>query len=860
MHIQTYLGAILIAVAFINAFIEFYQQQKSQALLESFLNLIPAKCMAIRNGQLAQIDARTLVPGDVLFVRMGDKTAADIVVFAASDCKVDNSSLTGESEPQDRTKENDMGNPLEASNLMFNSTLCVSGEAYGIVIRTGDSTVLGQIAYLTAGEEKMKSPLSHEIDKFVQLIATIAIITALIFFGICFPVNNNNVSLAINFAVGIFVAWVPEGLPATVTMLLTIAAKRMASQNVLVKDLQGVETLGAITLLATDKTGTLTRNQMTVTNVWTCGALYEAADRAGNDKAVAALDHPGVSDILHISALCSRAKFDRTDVPLKERRILGDATETGLIRYAAGQIKEYDQLHTDSPKIFELPFNSETKWHMSIHKKPHAHGPLTLLIKGAPERVLLLCNRILTGAGGQSAPLTDSYRNAYTETYEHMASRGHRVLGFAELRLPGDQYPEDFVFDKKAKNYPTGDFVFVGLVSLQDPPKHGVREAIGQCRAAGIKVIMVTGDHPLTAEAIGRKINLMLGETKAMVAKRTCRPVAEIGEHEFSAIVVHGEQIDSLTDSEWDNIFWKDEIIFARTSPKHKLEIVRRAQEMGHICGVTGDGVNDSPALKKADLGIAMNISGSDVSKEAASMILLDDNFASTVKGIAEGRLIFINLKKSIQYTISHITPELIPNLLYVIVPIPLPLSAILILVIDLGFELFAALSFAWDPAESTEGLMKLPPRKPVTPETCNIFRARALRKNRARIDEESGAVVTHTQNKVQQWIYDARQVFTKQYWADKFENTGAEVLVDGPLLSWAYLEIGVIEAVGALTAFFVIMQVRGISPRDAHIMQKGNGPPTNYFTSSAETYIGIHGKAIDASMQVDILAEAQSM
>lgn len=277
---------------------------------------------------------------------------------------------------------------------------------------------------------------------------------------------------------------------------------------------------------------------------------------------------------------------------------------------------------------------------------------------------------------------------------------------------------------------------------------------------------------------------------------------------------------------------------------------------MGHIVGVTGDGVNDSPALKKADLGIAMNMSGSDVSKEAASMILLDDNFASIVRGIEEGRLIFINLKKSIQYTISHIFPEVVPNLLYVIVPIPLPLSAILILVIDLGFELIAALSFAWDPPETEEGLMKLPPRKPVTLETCNIFRAQALRRTQSRFDEEAGLVVpSENQNKIQKYIYQVRQWFTKQYWADKFENTGAEVLVDGPLLSWAYLEIGVIEAIGSLTAFFIVMNKRGITPYDAHIMQKGNHSPTNYFMNDAVPYKGINGPT-----QVDILAEAQSM
>ena len=540
--------------------------------------MIPAKCMCVRDGKLAQREASSLVPGDVVFIRMGDKTPADILVFSASDCQVDNSSLTGESEPQERTKDNDMENPLEATNVMFNSTLVVSGEAYGIVIRTGDGTVLGQIARLTAGEDKTASPLAHEIDNFVKLIATIAIVTAIIFFGIAFPVNNNNVSLAVNFAVGIFVAWVPEGLPATVTMLLTIAAKRMASQNVLVKDLQGVETLGAITLLATDKTGTLTRNQMTVTNIWTCGELYEAMNRAGAEKDVAGLDKPGVIDVLQISALCSRAKFDRTDVPIKEREIQGDATESGLIRYAAEQLNNFDSLAAEYPKVFELPFNSETKWHMSIHDKPHADGPLTLYIKGAPEVVWRLCNRILTGPNGKCAELTDGYKKAYDETYEHMASRGHRVLGFAEMLLPGDQYPKDFTFDKKAKNYPLGNFIFVGLASLQDPPKHGVREAIGSCRAAGIKVIMVTGDHPLTAEAIGRKINLMLSDTKAMVAKSKGRTLDGIGEDEYHAIVIHGDQIDSLSDAEWDNIFWKDEIIFARTSPKHKLEIVRRAQ------------------------------------------------------------------------------------------------------------------------------------------------------------------------------------------------------------------------------------------------------------------------------------------
>jgi sodium/potassium-transporting ATPase subunit alpha len=287
------------------------------------------------------------------------------------------------------------------------------------------------------------------------------------------------------------------------------------------------------------------------------------------------------------------------------------------------------------------------------------------------------------------------------------------------------------------------------------------------------------------------------------------------------------------------------------TSFKHVLN-----EQIGHIVGVTGDGVNDSPALKKADLGIAMNISGSDISKEAASMILLDDNFASTVRGIAEGRLIFVNLKKSIQHTISHSTPEVVPNLLYVIVPIPLPLSAILILVIDLGVELIAALSFAWDPPETKDSLMKLPPRKPVTPETCQMFRRRALRNTRSHYDEEAGVVILpENETRYQRYSHYARQFFTKEYWVDKFENTGGEVLVDGPLLSFAYLEIGLIQCIGALFSFFFVLSRRGVSPRDARIMQKGAGPPTNYWTKDALSYNGIDGKT-----QVDILAEAQSM
>ncbi|PKC04734.1 P-type cation exchange, alpha subunit of ATPase [Rhizophagus irregularis] len=851
---NTYLGAIFFGVAFLNAFIEFYQLQKSAAILESFLNMIPQQCYVIREGKLTQIQASTLVVGDLVFVRMGDKVPADLFIFSATDMKVDNSSLTGESEPQERVKTNTHSNPLEATNLCFNGTLVVSGEGYGIVIRTGDHTVLGQIAGLTAGEEKNKSPLAIEIDKFVKIIATIAILCGVIFFGIGMRIMPNNLTANVAFAISVLVAWVPEGLPATVTILLTIAAKRMAAQNVLVKDLQGVETLGAITLLATDKTGTLTRNQMTVTYIWTSLNLYSAFRSAQSENNPFDPSVTGIQEVIHISSLCSRAKFDRTDVPFNERAILGDATETGLIRFAHQNVDDYDGLINSYPKVFEIPFNSETKWALTIHQKKHDKGDLTLYIKGAPERVLRLCSTILSD--NDAIPLTDEHQKNYDEVYEFMASKGHRVLAFARLLLPSDKYPENYEFKKEDKNYPTGDYCFVGLCSLEDPPKHGVREAIGSCRRAGIRVMMVTGDHPLTAESIGRKINLMISDTKPLIAKKTGRPIESIHESEYNAIVVHGEQIDSLSENDWDTVFSKDEIIFARTSPSHKLEIVKRAQSLGHIVGVTGDGVNDSPALKKADLGIAMNQSGSDVSKEAAAMILMDDNFASTVKGIEEGRLIFSNLRKSIQYTISHSTPEVVVSLLFVVVPIPLPLTPILILVTDLGFELFIALTFAWDKPESKKGLMKVPPRKPVT--ASSIERVRRIALNRTpTVRDSEGRLIPPS--KLSIFLHNIKKPFTASFWAELFESTDEELLVDGNLLSWSYLEIGVIEAIGALVAYFVVLNHHGITPYDTRIMQQ-EVPQKHYFTDNAETYISIHNQEITKDQQLRAYYEAQSI
>ncbi|PVV02300.1 hypothetical protein BB560_003250, partial [Smittium megazygosporum] len=799
-------------------------------------------------GALSEIEASTLVPGDLVFMRLGDKVPADIYIVKSSELQVDNSSLTGESEPQERGPENIQTNPLEATNLVFNGTNCVSGKGYGIVIRTGDSTVLGQIAGLTSSADDRPSPLSLEISKFVKIISTVAILSAIIFF-IVGQVINNDIAFSINFAIGMFAAWIPEGLPATVTMLLTFAAKRLSKRNVLVKDLKGVDTLGAITMLATDKTGTLTKNQMTLTYLWTNGNLYSASITSDkNAEPITDTSIFGVSDCIQASALCSSVKFDKTDVPVAKRNIIGDATEAGLTRFAATRLDDYDNYLVDHAKVFEVPFNSTNKWMLTINKVQHETGIHKLLIKGAPERILRLCSSIMYN--NTVEPLSDAEKAKFTESYEYMASKGHRVIAVAKSDLPADKYPEGYVFDKKQQNYPMGDYTFVGLVSLEDPPKHGVREAVGRLRTAGIQVIMVTGDHPLTAEAIGRKINLILGETKSEVAKRTGRPVESIGEDEYDAVVIHGEELATMTDEDWDQIFHKPEVIFARTSPKNKLEIVTRAQSLGHIVGVTGDGVNDSPALKQSDLGIAMNVSGSDVSKEAASMILLDDNFASITNGIEEGRLIFENLKKSIKYTVSHSVPEAIPQILYILVPFPVIIGALQIISIDLGFELFNSLSFAWEPSEAPESLMKLVPRNPVTMRSIMQLRERNER-HAFEIDPETNK--PYPKSTMKKIVDTIKGPFTRLFWQDVTEKKHGDVLIDKDLMSYSYLEVGLIMTIGCFFSWALALNYRGISLNMAKTMTKDG-----YFKDNSPTY-NENGTEITQKQQVQYAREASS-
>jgi sodium/potassium-transporting ATPase subunit alpha len=415
------------------------------------------------------------------------------------------------------------------------------------------------------------------------------------------------------------------------------------------------------------------------------------------------------------AALCNRAEFksNQDNIPVLKREVNGDASEAALLKCVELSTGDVMELRSENPKVTEIPFNSTNKYQVSIHESESKAYNL-LVMKGAPERIIERCSTILVD--GKEQPLTEQWMRDFNKAYLALGSLGERVLGFCDLPLPHHEYPIGFKFDNDEVNFPINNLRFLGLISLIDPPRATVPDAVAKCRSAGIKVIMVTGDHPITAKAIARSVGIISAGSKTVedLALEYHIPLESVNPRDANAAVVNGSQLKDLASEELDDILkYHNEIVFARTSPQQKLQIVEGCQRMGAIVAVTGDGVNDSPALKKADIGIAMGIAGSDVSKQAADMILLDDNFASIVTGIEEGRLIFDNIKKSILYTLTHTIPELIPFLVYIIVGIPLPLGTFCILCVDLGTEMVPAIMLAYEKAECD--IMRRPPRNPYT-------------------------------------------------------------------------------------------------------------------------------------------------
>ncbi len=654
-----YIGIALSVVVLLNSVFTFYQESKAEEAMAAFMNMMPTKAIVLRDGRKMELEARYLVPGDIIFLEEGMKVPADARLIEQYALKVDNSALTGESEPQLRSLECTNDNILESRNMLFSGTTVQTGSGKAIVFGTGMNTQIGKLANLTDTIALPPTPIHKEIQHFIKIISIIAITLGAVFFMIGFAFDNNLFRNML-FAIGIIVANVPEGLLPTVTLALSIAARKMAKKNALVKNLESVETLGSTTVICTDKTGTLTLNQMRVNSVYLGHGMVDKDFKEYHED-----DHHDFDTFLHAEVLCNNSS-------LSGDGYIGDPTEGSLLMHASGFIN-IDKLKEIVPRVHEIPFDSNTKRMVTVNRYKSGH---MAYMKGAPEVVLAKCSHVLIN--GRKIRMTKKKNKEIQKTYERFSKNGERVLGFGYKHFKGGYAEEDL----------DGGFVFIALAGMVDPPRPEVAEAISKCHTAGIKVFMVTGDHALTAEAIAKDIGLITGRDTRIIT---------------------GAELRRMEHDELLEVLKSKEIVFARTSPEQKLRVVRGLQDLGEVVAVTGDGVNDAPALKNADIGVAMGKVGTDVAKEAADMILMDDNFATIVNAVEEGRTIFDNIKKFMAYILTSNMPEILPFIAFVLIGIPLPLTVILILAVDLGTDLIPALGLAAEKPESD--IMRRPPR-----------------------------------------------------------------------------------------------------------------------------------------------------
>ncbi|XP_006832120.1 PREDICTED: potassium-transporting ATPase alpha chain 2-like [Chrysochloris asiatica] len=803
---DVYLGVVLAVVVMLTGMFAYYQDAKSTNIIASFSKMIPQKALVIRDAERKTIPSEQLVVGDIVEIKGGDQIPADIRLLCSQGCKVDNSSLSGESEPQSRSCDCTHDNPLETKNIGFYSTTCLEGTATGMVINTGDRTVIGQIASLASGVGNEKTPIAIEIDHFVHIVAGVAVSLGITFFIIAvsmkYPVLDS-----IIFLIGISEANVPEGFQATVTVMLTLTAKRMAKRNCLVKNLEAVETLGSTSIICSDKTGTLTQNRMTVAHLWFDNQIFMADTSEDHSNQTFDQSSGTWASLSRIITLCNRAEFKpgQESVPIMKKIVVGDASETALLKFSEVISGDVMEIRNRNRRVAEIPFNSINKFQLSIHETDDPNDKrFLLMMKGAPERILEKCSSILIN--GQEQPLDKSTAEAFHTAYMELGGLGERVLGFCHRYLPADEFPETYSFDIDTMNFPTSNLCFVGLLSMIDPPRSTVPDAVSKCRSAGIKVIMVTGDHPITAKAIARSVGIISAnsETVEDIAKRLNIAVEQVNKWDANATVVTGMELKDMSPEELDAILAHySEIVFARTSPQQKLTIVEGCQRLGAVVAVTGDGVNDSPALKKADIGIAMGLAGSDAAKNAADMVLLDDNFASIVTGVEEGRLIFDNLKKSIAYTLTKNMALLCPYLIYVIVGLPLPIGAIATLFSDLSTDIIPSIALSYEKAE--RDIMN---RKPRHKKDRLVNMALVLNSYmHIGLMESVGAFVVYFTVYAQEGFRPSTLIGLREEW----ENDNVNDLEDNYGQEWTRYQRQYLEWTG-YTAFFVAILVQQIA------------------------------------------------
>ncbi len=678
------LGWAIIAVIFINAIFSFWQEFRAEKATEALKHMIPRNAKVVRDGQSQQIPAAGLVPGDLIVLEEGDAISADARLVEEFELRTNNATLTGESEPVRKTASPHSDpslTPIEMPNLVFAGTTVAYGNGKALVYSIGMETQFGKIAELTQSVEVELSPLQKEMNKVVRLVAMLAFGLGITFFFLGYYVVGLTLTEGLLFAIGIIVANVPEGLLPTVSLSLAMGVQRMAGRHALIKKLSSVETLGCTTVICTDKTGTLTKNQMTVREAWVAGSRLEVSGGGYapegefllGEAPLAPTARAGLDLLAAAAGRCNNARLIEPNED-EAWTILGDPTEAALL--VAARKAGFDYASDKAKRVFELPFDSVRKRMTTIYQ---LGAKRVGYVKGAPKEVLDLATRIVTADG--TAPMTDGLRADIMEQNDAFAREGLRVLAMAQREIA----PEEKQFSSEETER---DLVFVGLMAMMDPPRDEVATAVEECRTAGIDIIMITGDYGLTAESIARRIGIVQGD---------------------SARIVTGTDLNDMSDEDLTTALAERNILFARVSPEHKMRIAMALKSMDHIVAMTGDGVNDAPALKVADIGVAMGISGTDVAKEAADMILTDDNFASIVHAIEEGRAVYDNIRRFVSYIFTSNIPELLPFLLMVIFRIPLALTIMQILAIDLGTDMIPALALGTEAPEP--GIMKRPPR-----------------------------------------------------------------------------------------------------------------------------------------------------
>ena len=696
--LESYTDAITIIVIVIMCVIAgFVQEFRAEKALEALKKLAAPKARVIRDGKIAVIPAREVVPGDVLALEAGDRVPADARIIEAIELRANEAVLTGESTPVNKqVTVVEPSAPLsERRNMVFSATHIVYGRGKAVVVATGMKTEFGKIAKMVQEAEEEKTPLEKKLDSFASKIAKIVIAVCAIIFALeAFEVamqgqfEINGFIQAFMSSIALAISAVPEGLPAIVTITLALGARELARRNAIIRKLAAAETLGAVTVICSDKTGTLTKGEMTVRRVYVDNKIYEVTGVGYKPKGEFILRGEKIEPekeealiyLLKIGALCNNALI----VKEKEKwEVIGDPTEAALIVAAEKAGLKYKTLEKNYPRIGEIPFTSERKCMTTIHLTPEKKK--IALLKGAPEVVLEKCTYILDN--GKIKKLTEKKRKEILKINEEMAKEALRILGMAYKELP-----------KKTEKYSEEiekDMIFIGLEGMMDPPREEAIEANKKCQKAGIKTVMITGDHKLTAVAIAK----------------------EIGIFKEGDIVLTGKELESLDEKEFEEIVEKV-TVYARVSPEHKLKIVRALKAKGHIVAMTGDGVNDAPAVKTADIGVAMGITGTDVTKEASSLILTDDNFATIVRAVEYGRVIYDNIRKYARFLIACNFDELLVIGTFAILGgifgeemFPLPLLPAMILWINLVTDGGPAIALATDPPE--EDVMERPPRKP---------------------------------------------------------------------------------------------------------------------------------------------------